>query len=85
MKKNLSKQQAQEEINNFFKKDNYSSKEVKKIKKIAMKFNIKLREYRGLFCKKCLSKLKGKSSVKKTHKVVRCSSCGHENKIKNLN
>ena len=82
MKTNLSRQQAQEEINNFFKKENYSSKEVRKVKKLAMKFNIKLREYKKNYCKKCYSKLKDKIKLNKYYKNIKCSSCGYENSFK---
>ena len=85
MKTNLSKQQVQEEIEEFFKRDKFTSKEVKKIKRLAMKFNIKFGKYRRLFCKKCYSKLKGRIRIGKTYRIIRCSSCGYENKIKNLN
>ena len=44
MKKKLTKKEAEEKINEFFKNDNFDSEEMKKIKKLAMKFNIKFRE-----------------------------------------
>ena len=82
MKTKLSKTEAKEKIDKFFRKSKFTPEEVKKIKRLAMKFNIKLTEQRKSFCKKCLSKLKGKLSITKTHKTVECASCGYKNKIK---
>ncbi|MDP1695686.1 MAG: hypothetical protein Q8L29_02115 [archaeon] len=82
MKTALSKTQAKEKIDSFFQGESFTAEEVKKIKRLAMKFNIKLGAYRKLFCKKCLSKLKGKLRIAKTHKIVECASCGYKNKIK---
>ncbi len=82
MKKNLSKREAQDKINEFFKKEYFGSKEVRKIKRLAMKHNIKLGKFRTKFCKKCLSQLKGKTRISKTHKTIICQSCGYKNKFK---
>ena len=82
MKTKLSKTEAKEKIDAFFKRSNFKSEDVNKIKRLAMKFNIKLTEQRKLFCKKCLSKLRGKLNITKTHKTVECASCGYKNKIK---
>jgi RNase P subunit RPR2 len=49
--------------------------DIKKIKKMAMKFNIRLGDLRKRFCKKCLSpnlKVKG---IKKGIKNVECQEC----------
>ncbi|MFH1501064.1 MAG: hypothetical protein ABIE22_03930 [archaeon] len=54
-----------------------TEKDFKKIKRIAMHSNIKLKELRRKFCKKCFSpKLKVKS-VKKGFKRVVCENCGY--------
>ncbi|MEM4271557.1 MAG: hypothetical protein QXD13_00480 [Candidatus Pacearchaeota archaeon] len=82
MKTSLNKTQAKEAIAKFFERESFSSDEVKKIKRLAMKFNIKLGAYRSRFCRKCLSQLKGKLRVSRTHKTVECTSCGYKNKIK---
>lgn len=81
MKFKISKSEAQKKINEFFKKEIFFSNEVKKIKRLAMKYNIKLGTYRKLFCKKCLSQLKGKTKISKTHKIVECENCGFKNKF----
>jgi len=82
MKKSLSKTEAKKVIDYFFQQPSFSSHEVKAIRRLAMKHRIKLGKYRQLFCKKCLSQLKGKIRVTKTHKTVECSACGFKNKIK---
>jgi RNase P subunit RPR2 len=74
----LTRKEAQEKINDFFKNlDGKSSDEVKKIKKLAMKFNIRLENLRKKFCRKCYSsKLKFKQ-IKKGIKTVECKECGN--------
>lgn len=82
MKLDISKSQAQEKIKSFFANNSFSSEEVKKIKRLAMKYKIKLGSHRRLFCKSCLSQLKGKTRIAKSYKTVVCSSCGYKNKFK---
>lgn len=82
MKTKLNKTEAREKINNFFKKKSFIAEEIRKIKRLAMKFNIKLGEKRRLFCKKCLNKLKGRTRISKRYKIVECSNCNYKNKIK---
>jgi RNase P subunit RPR2 len=81
MKKNLSMSEAREKIYNFFKSD-FSPLELKKIKRLANKYRISLKDYKKLYCKSCLSMLKGKTRVSKTHKIIYCSSCGFIKKFK---
>lgn len=76
MKKGLSRTEAQEKINELFGKGReFSADEVKKIKRLAMKYNIKLGSYRKLFCKKCFSFLKGKTRITKAYKIIECGRC----------
>lgn len=82
MKGKLSRAEAQEKINIFFSKSDFQPEELRKIKRLAMKFKIKLGDKRKLFCKKCLNKLRGKIRVSKTHKSVECEKCGFGNKFK---
>ena len=82
MKKAFSKQEAGKIIDEFFLKDNFSSDEMKKIKRIAMKYKIRLGIKRRNFCKKCLSKLRGSVRVNKEYKVVVCGVCGCRNRFK---
>ncbi len=82
MKIKLSKTEAKERIDSFFKKSKFSSEDVKKMKRLGMKYNIKLGIYRKKFCKKCLSKLKGKTRITKSHKSIECEICGNLNRFK---
>ena len=74
--KKLSKSEAEKEIKEFFKNiQNKSPKEIKQIKRLAMKHNIKLGSLRKKFCKKCFSpKLKIKG-IKNKIKTVECRNC----------
>ena len=76
--KKLSKTEAEKEIREFFEdvKDK-SPKEIRKIKKLAMSYNIQLKEKRKKFCKKCYSpdlKIKG---IKNRIKTIECENCGN--------
>jgi RNase P subunit RPR2 len=82
MKENISKQKAQKEIENFIKKEHFSKDELKKIKKIARRGKVKLKELRKRYCKKCESILKGKLRIKNQHKITECSRCKYKNKEK---
>jgi len=84
--KKLSKTEAKEKITDFFKNiENKSSKDVKRIKKIAMSQNIPLKELRKKFCKKCYSPIQGKTRINNKIKNITCKECGNVNrwKIKN--
>jgi RNase P subunit RPR2 len=75
--KKLSKTEAEKEIADFFKDaENKSTKDVKKIKKLAMSHNIPLKELRKKFCKKCYSPIKGKIRIKEGKKIIICEKCG---------
>jgi len=82
MKTKLSRSQAEQKINDFFKQSKFTSKEMKKTKRLAMKFNIKLLPHKRKFCKSCLSQLKGKTRVTKTHKIIECNNCDYKNRFK---
>ena len=82
MKSDLSKTEAKEKIDNFFLGQDFSSGELIKIKRLAMKFNIKLGSYKKMFCKKCLNKLAGKIRISKGFKMIECEKCGFKNKYK---
>ena len=84
MKTRISKTEVREQIDSFFKKSNFSPKEVKKIKRLAMKYKISLKEERKKFCKKCLNKLKGKTRISKIYKTTECDYCGYINRHKLL-
>jgi len=74
--KKQTKSEAEQEIKEFFKDlKNKDPKDIKKIKRLAMHYNLKLGEKRKKFCKKCFStKLKVKS-IKNGLKIVECQDC----------
>ncbi len=81
MKKTFSKKEAEEKIEEFFKRDNLKVKDTKKIKRLAMSYNLKLEEYKKRFCKKCFADLRGgKVRIGKRFKIVVCGSCGFGNR-----
>ena len=82
MKTSLNKTQAKEKIESFFQRLSFTPEEMRKIKRLAMKFKIPLKQYKKQFCKKCLSQLKGKIRITKTHKAIICDNCGFRNKFK---
>lgn len=82
MKTNLSKTEARKKVEKFFEKDNFTSEEMRKIKRVAMKFKIRLGERRKAFCKKCLAKLKGKTRISKGFKTIECANCKFKNRFK---
>jgi len=75
----ISKTEAKKKIEGFFKDiKNKSSKEIKKIKKLAMSKKIPLKEKRKLFCKKCFSVYKNpKIRIRNKIKSVKCKNCGY--------
>ena len=82
MKKTISKTEAREKIREFFLRESFDTEGMKKIKKLSMKYNIKLGDYRRKFCGRCLSKLEGKTRVNKRHRTVVCDNCGFLNRHK---
>ena len=82
MKTTTNKTGAKEKIDKFFQSPDFSPEQLKKIKRLAMKFNIKLGDYRKLFCKKCLYPLAGNLSITKSHKTIECKHCSFRNKIR---
>ena len=65
MKRTISKSEAKKQIEDFFENvEDKSSKDVKKIKRLAMKYKIPLKEKRKLFCKKCLSPYSGDEKIR---------------------
>lgn len=85
MKTDVSKSEAQKQISSFFEKD-FSIEELKKIKRLAMKYKLKLGDYRKFYCPSCLSQLKGNISISKTpkgiYKTIVCANCKTKNKFK---
>lgn len=84
MPKKISRKEAEKQISEFFLNiQDKTPKEVKKIKRLAMKFNIPLRDKRRSFCKKCFYPHKTpKIRIKTGVKRVMCKECGYENRWK---
>jgi RNase P subunit RPR2 len=84
MKSDLTKQEINEYIKNIFSKES-SAKEIKKAKKLAMSRNIKIKEFKKKFCKKCYSMFNSKNSeirIKNGFKVILCKECNHISRYK---
>jgi RNase P subunit RPR2 len=75
MKKELSRREAIEKISEFF-KEKHGREEVRKIKRLAMAHQIKLRELRKKFCSKCYSMNISTRKIKNRIKTVKCLDCG---------
>jgi RNase P subunit RPR2 len=82
--KKLSKLEAKKQIQEFVSNiKNKTPKEVKKIKRLAMRQNIPLKKKRKLFCKKCYSVYrKPKIRIKNKIKTITCESCGYVSRWK---
>jgi len=84
MAKKISKSEAREEIEEFFKNvEGKTPKQIKKIKRLAMKHNIPLKEKRKLFCKNCLNPYRvPKIRIKDKMKIIMCKNCGYVSRWK---
>jgi len=75
--KKIGKREAEKKIKDFFKNlKNKSPEQVRKMKRLSMRHNIKLGNLRKKFCKYCYSirlKVKG---IKRGMKTVVCRNCG---------
>ena len=72
----LSKSEAEKEIKGFFEEvDKKSPKQIKKIKNLAMRYNIKLGSLKKKFCKKCYSTNLKTMGIKNKIKRVQCQKC----------
>lgn len=81
--KKMSKKEAEQEIKDFFKHiKGKTPKDIKKIKRLAMKHNIKLGSLRRKFCKKCFSAELKIRKIKKDMKTTECRNCGKVNRWK---
>ena len=82
--KKISKTNTKEQVEKFFKEiKDKTPKEIKKIKRLAMSHNIKLKGKRKLFCKKCFSPYNNsKIIIKKGIKSIWCEECGRVSRWK---
>jgi RNase P subunit RPR2 len=73
------KMEAKNEIEEFFRNiKNKSSREIRKIKKLAMNYNLPLKNLRKTFCKKCLNPYSGNEKIKINNGIKNtiCEHCG---------
>jgi RNase P subunit RPR2 len=82
MKSPLTKKEAKQKIESFFKRSDFSPEACKKIKRLAMRYKIRLGPLRKNFCKSCLNPLKGAVRVTKISKTITCKSCKTKNRHK---
>jgi len=82
--KKLSKPEAEKQIKEFFSNiKNKTPKEIKKIKRLAMKKNISLKGLRKKFCKKCFTPYKNpKVRIKDNIKKIICENCEYSTRWK---
>lgn len=76
--KKLTKSEAEEKIQEFFKNlQEKTPEEIKRVKILAAKHNIKLGELKKRFCKKCYSFFKNPEiRIREGKKIVKCKNCG---------
>ena len=75
-----SKKEAEEKINHFFAHiKNKTPEEIKKLKKLSMRHNLKLGKLRKSFCRKCLHPYSGKEKIRIRDRIksVECKKCGY--------
>ena len=84
MVRKLSKGEVRNGIKEFFQDvGNKEPTEVRKIRRLAMKHNIRLGKEKKKFCNKCLSPYKNpKTRIRKNFKVVTCGTCENVRKWK---
>jgi RNase P subunit RPR2 len=84
MIKKISKTKAREKVEEFFSNiKSKTPKEVKKIKKISASYNIKLRDKKKLFCKKCLAPYKNpKIRIQNSKRIIICKEGGYTGRWK---
>jgi len=83
----VDKNEVKRKILEFFNEiENKGAEEIKEIKKLAMSFNVRLRELRKNFCKNCYSPLiPGVTSevrIKNGIKASKCRICSYINRWK---
>ena len=76
-KKDISKVEAKKKIEEFFLDIKQKSPDnFRKIKRLAMRHRISLKEYKLLFCKKCLTPYSfPKIRIKNKTKMIECANC----------
>ncbi len=84
VKKTISRTQAKKQIKEFFEDlKGKTPKEVRKIRRLAMGYNIKLEEKKKLFCKKCFAPYNFPGvKIKNDLITISCDSCDHKSRWK---
>ena len=79
--KKLSRKEVQEIVQRYFENERIEPSQVKKMKTLAMSHNLRLKEYRKKFCKKCYVDLSlGNVRINNGKKQVVCGVCGTTNR-----
>jgi RNase P subunit RPR2 len=76
--KKISKTEAEKEVKEFFEEiKNKTPKEINKIRKLAMSYNLPLKHLKKRFCKKCFNPYSGKEKIRIKNKIksVECLNC----------
>jgi RNase P subunit RPR2 len=84
MKTKSSKIEIEEQIKKIF-SSNPTQKQIKKAKKLAMSRNIKLKELRKKYCKKCYLLFNSNNSkirIKNNIKIIKCKGCNYISRYK---
>lgn len=76
MKNKSSKKDVEKKIEDFFKNiKNKDSESIRKIKRLAMHYHIRLKDKRKKFCQKCFSTSLRTKKIKNRMKLVECENC----------
>ncbi|MEK6914032.1 MAG: hypothetical protein AABW83_00100 [Nanoarchaeota archaeon] len=80
--KKLTKKEIEDKLKKIFSL-NPNKIQIKKAKNLAMSKNIKLKDYKKLFCKKCFNCFNSdnqETRIKNSLKIIKCKNCGYINK-----
>lgn len=84
MNNKFSKQEIEKKIEEIF-SGTPSPQMIKKVKRLAMSKNIKIKDLRKKICKKCYSFFDSKNCqirIKKNLKIIKCKNCGNISRYK---
>jgi len=80
----FSKKEVEKKINHFFESiSKKTPKEIKKIKKLAMHYKIRLGNYKRLFCKKCyFPHVNSSIRIKNEFINIECRECNYKSRFR---
>jgi RNase P subunit RPR2 len=84
LKEKYSKSEIENKIKDLF-SENPSKRDIKKIKSLAMSKNIKLKDYKKMFCKKCFNFFTPNNCeirIKNGFKRIKCNDCGYRTRYR---